>query len=168
VKVAVPSLTVLVACGCAAAGAVPGARVERAVLGVATEEPSRELAQELSLPFEVRQQGRVVTSAAGPARAAGVREGDVLLAAGEVELYSQDDLDDVVRASWPGDEVVLALRRRGEAAPREMTVELGSELAEALAGIVWCHASLASLPRALEEARTTGKNVLVGLSGAET
>jgi predicted metalloprotease with PDZ domain len=138
------------------------------VLGIETSAPSEELAQELDLPFHVRQQCRVVTSATGPASAAGVREGDVLFAIGDVDLYSQDDLDDVLRVSRPGDEVILALRRRGEPDVRKVAVVLGAGEAKPSTGIAWRYASFASLPRALEEARSTGKNVLVGLSGAET
>jgi len=138
------------------------------VLGIVTEAPSPEQAEELGLPFKVRQQCRVVTSATGPAASAGVRAGDVLFAIGDVDLYSQDDLDDVLRVSRPGDEVVLALKRKGEPEVEKLEVVLGAGAAQASGGIAWRYASLANLPRALEEGRKTGKNVLVGLSGAET
>jgi S1-C subfamily serine protease len=156
--------------GCATGGSSvsPTSQARVAVLGVETSAPSQELAEELGLPFKVRQQCRVVASATDPAASAGVGEGDVLYAIGDVDLYSQDDLDDVLRVSRPGDEVVLALRRRGEPDVQKIRVVLGAGEARATKGIAWRYASLASLPRALEEARSKGRNVLVGLSGAET
>jgi predicted metalloprotease with PDZ domain len=163
-------LAFLLACGCAAAGgdAASNPRSRAAVLGLETGAPSPELAEELDLPFEVRQQCRVVTRAGEPAAGAGVRAGDVLFAIGDVDLYSQDDLDDVLRASRPGERVVLALARRGEPGVRKVEVVLGAGEARAPEGVAWRYASLASLPRALAESRAGGKNVLVGLSGAET
>jgi hypothetical protein len=145
--------------GCATGGSSvsPTSQARVAVLGVETSAPSQELAEELGLPFKVRQQCRVVASATDPAASAGVGEGDVLYA-----------IDDVLRVSRPGDEVVLALRRRGEPDVQKIRVVLGAGEARATKGIAWRYASLASLPRALEEARSKGRNVLVGLSGAET
>lgn len=160
----------VLACGCAAGRGSASTRSQSpvAVLGIATEAPSQELAEELGLPFKVRQQCRVVARVSEPAAGAGVRAGDVLFAIGDVDLYSQDDLDDVLRVSRPGDAVVLALRHAGERDVQSLEIVLGAGAAQAPAGITWRHASFANLPRALEEARATGKNVLVGLSGAET
>jgi PDZ domain-containing secreted protein len=109
----------------------------------------------------------VVESVTEPAASAGVRKGDILFAVGDVDLYSQDDLDDVLRASRPGEEVVLAVKRGGEEV-RKVAVRLGFEAGPGTAGIAWRYASLANLPRARQEARAGKKNVLVGLSGAET
>ena len=86
----------LAACAGTRAGEGPSSTT-RAKLGIRTAAPSEEQAEALALPFKVRQQCRVVESVSEPAASAGVRAGDVLFAAGEVDLYSQDDLDDVVR-----------------------------------------------------------------------
>ena len=153
----------------AAPASVPaGGNAVRATLGVETGAPSEELATELGLPFHVRRQGRVVESASGPAAAAGVRSGDVLLAIDRVELFSQDDIDDVVHTSRPGDTLSLRVRRPGDEEERTLAATLGRESGAAPPGIAWRYASLANLPPALEEARATKKNALVGLSGAET
>ena len=168
VRPALLSFALLLACSCAASKGAASSPSRAAVLGIVTEAPSPEQAEELGLPFKVRQQCRVVTSVTGPAASAGVRAGDVLFAIGDVDLYSQDDLDDVLRVSRPGDEVVLALKHEGEHEVQKIEVVLGAGAAQAPAGIAWRYASLANLPRALEEGRSTGKNVLVGLSGAET
>lgn len=159
--------------GCAAgssvsSGSPPAPTATRATLGVETAAPSDELAAELGLPLRVRRQGRVVESVAGPAAVAGVRPGDVLLAIDRVELFSQDDIDDVLRTSKPGQSVSLRVRRRGNEEESILAATLGGEPAPAPAGIAWRYASLVNLPRALEEARATKRNVLVGLSGAET
>jgi len=169
VKAAFLSFALLLACACAAGKGAPSSAASSpaAVLGIETDAPTEEQAEQLGLPFKVRQQCRVVTSVTGPAASAGVRAGDVLFAIGDVDLYSQDDLDDVLRVSRPGEEVILALKR-GESAVRKVEVVLGAGTKRAPAGIAWRYASLANLPRALEEARGSGKNVLVGLSGAET
>lgn len=163
------SLSVLLlACGCAADRGSAPSEQRAALLGIETSSPSAEQAEELGLPFKVRQQCRVVTRVTEPAASAGVREGDVLFAIGDVDLYSQDDLDDVLRASRPGDEVSLALRHRDEPEVQSLRVVLGVGTEKKAVGIAWRYASLANLPRALEESRSTVRNVLVGLSGAET
>jgi len=141
---------------------------ERATLGVMTSVPTPELAAALRLPNRVRVLGRVVESAEGAAAAAGLRPGDVLLALNEIELYSQDDLDDVLRASRPGETIALRALRPGEPGERQLTARLGGVPTTAVSGIRWQYASLASLPRAQAEAREKRRHVLVGLSGAET
>lgn len=154
---------------CAAGRTASGTENEtQATIGIETRAPTEREAEELGLSFKVRQQGRVVTRVSEPAAGAGIRPGDVLCQADGIDLYSQDDLDDAVRARRPGDGVALVLERTGEDIVHVITVKLGSERGPAAHGIAWRHASLAHLPSALAEARATGKNVLVGLSGAET
>ncbi len=157
--------------GCASERALPAAgRATRASLGIETVAPTESQAAELGLATRVRQQGRIIERVEpdAPAARAGLCAGDALLAVGGVELYSQDDLDDLLRASIPGAALSIRFKRPGQPEERTVTATLGSEPAPASPGIAWRHASLASLPRALEEARATGKNALVGLSGAET
>jgi S1-C subfamily serine protease len=58
-----------------------------------------------------------------PADGAGLREGDVIVRAGESAIESGDDLRVAVAARRPGDELELLLRRNGE--EQTVTVELG-------------------------------------------
>ena len=139
-------------------------------LGVETGVPSEERVEALALPHRVRQQGRAIVSLDpdGPAARAGLSEGDVLLRAGGVELYSQDDLSDVARAGNPGDRLRLLVVRSGRTETEELDVELGRGDLRRPDELQWPYASLAQLPRALEEARAAKKKVMVGLSGSET
>ena len=155
---------------CASTSAGDSAEIEHATLGVTTEAPSEELARELGLEHRVRYRGRVVDSVVpGSAAAqAGLAPGDVLLALDAVELFSQDDIDDVLRVQRPGQTVTLTFQRAHARDERSARATLGGERGPPRAGIAWRHASLANLPRALEEARAQERLVLVGLSGAET
>ena len=142
----------------------------RAALGVKTDVPPEGLAREMDLDFQVRQQGRLVTSVLeeGAAHEAGIRSGDVLLQLGEVTLYSQDDIDDFVSVHEPGDEVSTTVVRGQSGEREDLLIELGTGAARSKEAIEWQYASLAQLPAALEQARAEKKKVLVGLSGAET
>lgn len=158
---------------CRSAPEVPGGTsyaLRSASLGVETSVPPADLARELQLPFEVRQQGRLVTAvtAGSAAFQAGIQVGDVLLQLDEVTLYSHDDIDDFVSVLHPGAEVTATVVRRRSHEQEELQVELGSKPAHGTQGIQWQYASLAQLPTALDEARAAKKRVLVGLSGAET
>lgn len=139
-------------------------------LGVETRVPSEETVEAMSLPHRVRQQGREIVSLEpdGAAARLGLSEGDVLLRADGVDLYSQDDLLDVVRVRKPGDRIRLLLVRSGRTDAEELEVELGRGELRRPDSLRWQYASLAQLPRALEEARAAKKKVMVGLSGAET
>jgi predicted metalloprotease with PDZ domain len=141
-----------------------------ATLGVATAIPSSELASELDLAFEIRQQGRVVETVDqwSVAARAGVEPGDVLLRLGDITLYSQDDIEDFLSVHDPGDEVRATVVRRGSREREELRLALGSGAPRESGKIRWQYASLAQLPAALDRARAEKKKVLVGLSGAET
>jgi predicted metalloprotease with PDZ domain len=141
---------------------------ERATLGIETSTPTAEFAATLQLPNRIRVLGRVIESAEGPAALAGLQRGDVLLALSDVDLHSQDDLDDFLRSSRPGETITLRVLRPGEPGERMLTARLGGVAMTAESGIRWQYASLASLPRAQAEAREKRRKVLVGLSGAET
>ena len=141
-----------------------------AVLGITTAVPSQELAREMELEFQVRQQGRLVESVhqKSAAHEAGIESGDVVVQLGNVTLYSQDDIDDFVSVHEPGDDVRATVVRRNSHTREELLVTLSAGAARAPGGIDWQFASLAQLPAALELARAEKKKVLVGLSGAET
>jgi predicted metalloprotease with PDZ domain len=165
--------TTLVACQSSGAGPAPEVLDDgplAATLGVTTSIPSKELAQEMELEFQVRQQGRFVDSVAldGAASRAGIRTGDVLLELGDVTLYSQDDIDDFLYVNEPETRVRATVVRKGTSERKELSVTLGAGAARGTDGIEWQYASLAQLPAALDQARAEKKKVLVGLSGAET
>jgi predicted metalloprotease with PDZ domain len=148
------------------AGSAPGT----AFLGVETDVPPEDLAREMKLELEVRQQGRLVTAVTegSAAHQARIRNGDVLLQLDDVILYSQDDIDDFVSVHGPGDQVTATVVRRDSHEQEKLQVELGSGAARGNEGVRWQYASLTQLPTALDRARAEKRKVLVGLSGAET
>lgn len=156
----------------ACASTQPTASSRGATLGIRSSQPSKELAEELELGFNVRLEGRLVheITEGGPADLAGVRIGDVLISVDGAVLYSQDDLDDLLRVAEPGQRVALQLVRAGRSARVTVDASLGtaSQTATENGALHWQHASLVQLPVALGEAREKHKRVLVGLSGAET
>lgn len=145
---------------------------DRAWLGAATRTPSDAEAEELGLPFEVRLQGQTVAAvvSGGPASAAGVRTGDVILRLGENTLHSQDDVRDFLSAAQPGERVELTVRRTGTTGDLSIPVVLGRSPDPHVArpSIEWEFASLAQLPRAMAKAEAQSRALLIGLSGAET
>ncbi len=168
------------ALGCATAPrpatrqAPEGGRDRGTTLGVSTRAPRAEEARAYGLPFETRTQGRVVETVdpGGPAEKAGVNAGDILLRIEENELFSEDDLRDFLAVGRPGVSVRLAVKRgdssREEVVRATLDPVPASEVSALESTFVWQYAGLGQLPLALEEARRTGKHVLVGLSGAET
>ena len=91
-------------------------------LGVNLEEVSPEDAEQFGIPVK----GGVLVSnveRGGPADEAGVEQGDVITAAGEVEVGSYGDLLGALRDYRPGDNIDLTLVRDGE--EQRLTVELG-------------------------------------------
>lgn len=160
-------LLAIVATACAEDGVPRGAS-----LGVETRAPSKEEAAAFALhDIKGRWEGRLVASVAadGPAAKAGLREGDVLLAIDDDPLYSQDDLDDVMRVSREGTEVHLRVKRAETHAEEALAATLGPAPAGAApAGISWEFAGAGQLDDALAAAKAAGRRVLVGVTGAET
>lgn len=155
-----------------ALAATAGAIDERSgTLGVETRQPSKEEGKAFALgAIAGRWRGRLVTSVeeGGPAAKAGLREGDVLVRVGDNDLYSQDDLDDALRAARAGQEVRLVVRRAGSHEEESLAAKLGAASAAAEGAFVWDFAGPAQIDEALVLARAEGKRVVVGLSGAET
>jgi C-terminal processing protease CtpA/Prc len=166
------ALLTAISCAGSSSRSAPAEEGEAATLGITTRAPSDYEGQCYRLLFETRWQGRVVASVepGGSAAQAKVGEGDVIVQVGEVTLYSQDDLDDLLRVSRPGDRVELKLRRKDGAAEETVQAILGAARASsgATRRLRWQHASLGQLPFALKEAEKTRKSLLIGLSGAET
>jgi len=146
-------------------------KMDSANLGLGTSVPSQEVAKDLDLVHRVRLLGRFVDSldAKGPAAAAGLQEGDVLLSLGDNDLYSADDIADFLAVSAPGDRIEMRFKRAGDAETHQATAILGSQVStRGPRDMRWHYAGLGQLPAALEEARAEKKKVMVGLSGAES
>lgn len=148
------------------------ATVREAVLGCETRTPSKDEVKAFALTVLARPRGRVVTTVAEGSAAAkgGLGVGDVLVAIDDHDLYSQDDLDDALRARVPGAKAALSVLRKDTAKAESLAVELGSceVKAPAFPRIAWELAGLARLPAALALARERKQFVVVGLAGAET
>jgi S1-C subfamily serine protease len=95
---------------------------ERAWLGVYLIDVNPLIAGQLGLPRDTN--GVLVESLVpdGPAADAGVREGDVIVRAGDEEIGSSDDLTTALTALSPGDEVELELVSRD--GRRNVTVDV--------------------------------------------
>lgn len=138
-------------------------------LGFQTRAPTIEEARNRGLPVDVRVQGQVIESlkAGGPADEAGLAKGDVILKLNENRLYSRDHLEDFLRVTLPGTTVTATVRRAGADKDTELKVVLGERESKERR-ILWQYASLEQLGEALHRAKKDGRNVLVGISGAET
>jgi glutaredoxin len=100
------------------------ASAEKVSLGMAAQSLTQEKADELGLPAPF---GVVVgpVHKGGPADAAGLREGDVLIGIGSYTLQNLAQLQSVVAAKRPGDTIKLRVWREGE--EREVTIEFKPE-----------------------------------------
>ncbi|MFY9341692.1 MAG: PDZ domain-containing protein [Planctomycetota bacterium] len=146
--------------------------IKVASLGASTRAPTKEEVEKLGLRVEVRARGQIVSEVAegGAASKSGLVAGDVIVKLDKVEVFSQDDVADLLRVSSPGRKVEAAILRAGSKKEEVLQIALGSQDVKApeSAQLEWQYASLAQLDAALAEAKKEGKLVLVGLSGAET
>lgn len=80
-------------------------------------------------PFELPERMAAVTIGAvvkdSPADKAGLKQGDVIVAANDQKIETPNDLVTLVQGSKPGDKITLSVRRSGEEQPLEITVTLG-------------------------------------------
>lgn len=104
----------------------------------------------------------------GPAEAAGIEVGDVVLAFDENRPYSDDELQDCVRSAKAGQKVRVLLKRREGKTEEAVELTLGSTDAPEGRRIAWRYAGPAQMQDALALAKQEGKLVMVGVSGAET
>lgn len=146
--------------------------VKVATLGASTRAPTKAEVEALGLKFEVRAKGQVVVEVTkdGAASKAGLVAGDAVVKFEKVEVFSQDDIADFLRASSPGQKVEATVVRAGSRKEEVLLIALGSVDVEApkSAGLQWQYTSFANLDAALAKAKEEKKLVLVGLSGAET
>lgn len=150
----------------------PEPTVKVATLGASTRAPTKEEVKKLGLKFEVRARGQIVSELIkdGAATKAGLAAGDVIVRLGNVEVFSQDDIADVLRVSAPGQKLKAAVLRAKTGKEETIEIALGTkEIKEPkVAPLPWVYASLANLDAALAKAKKDKKLVLVGFSGAET
>lgn len=149
----------------------PLKEVRVAFLGVETRAPTGDEAKKYALPMAVRRQGQVVTKTEpkGPAAAAGLAPGSVILKLDANTIFSRDDIADFLRTSRPGRKVVLEIARGRTSKREKVTLELGGrKVAPASTSSFWQYAGLPQLKTVLAMAKKDKKRILVGLSGAET
>jgi S1-C subfamily serine protease len=143
-----------------------------ATVGMETRAPNKEERRKYSLKFEVRSQGQVVTGLArgGAAAKAGIRKGDIILKIEKVEIFSQDDIRDIVMVRKPGQKIVMDVIRGKSKKNTSLEVKLGEKKIRATkkSRLEWDYAGIGYLKDALARAKREQKRVLVGLSGAET
>jgi len=143
-----------------------------ASLGVETRAPSKEECLKYALRLEVRYQGQLVTGLAkdSVAAKAGIEKGDIILKLGKVEIFSSDDIRDLVMVQRPGQPIAVLLTRGKTKKQETLSVKLGARKIPARKGprLEWQYAGLPYLQDVLRRAKKQKKRVLVGLSGAET
>lgn len=146
--------------------------IKVATLGVSTRAPTKEEVKKLGLKFEVRACGQIVSELVkdGAATKAGLMAGDVLVRLGNAEVFSQDDIADVLRVSAAGQKLKVSVLRAKTGKEEAVEIALGTKELKApkVAPLTWDYASLANLDTAIARAKKDKKLVLVGLSGAET
>jgi S1-C subfamily serine protease len=103
--------------------AILGERNGRAFLGLV---PCGGLSVESEVEAQIESPGAVVVRVLpdSPAEAAGLQEGDIIVAVDGREPSAEQDLADLIGEYEPGDIVTLEVASRGQE-PREMTVKLG-------------------------------------------
>ena len=139
-------------------------------LGVLTAAPTESDALEYALPQGVRTQGRVILSVLDGSAAdrLGLEPGGIILSLDSVDLFSEDDLNDVLTVNVPGSTVSIAFHPPSDRDVIETEVMLDIGAPRAPDAITWQFASLGQMERAVELATTKKRRILVGLSGAET
>lgn len=146
--------------------------VKVATLGATTRVPTKDEVEKLGLKTEKCVRGQVVVDVAkdGAAAKSGLTAGDAIVKLDKVDVFSQDDIADILRASLPKKEAEVVVVRAGSTKEEALRIEFGTQDAVAPESppLAWQFASLAHLDAALAKAKEDKKVVLVGLSGAET
>ncbi len=107
-------------------------RVSRGRIGVVIQEVTRELSDSFGLD---RPRGALVNAVekGGPAEAAGVETGDIILKFNGKDVESSMDLPRIVAATRPGTRAGIQVWRKGS--PREVTVSVGEIPDDRVAGV---------------------------------
>lgn len=103
--------------------------VRRGRIGMQLQSVTPDLARALGMQFNPDQPGAVVTQieADSPAAQAGVRSGDVILAANGEPVYGADSLRNIVGLQRVGEKIRLELLREGRKVNAEVTVTKEAE-----------------------------------------
>lgn len=103
-------------------------KVERGWMGLKTQPLTPQLAQSFKLNF---QKGTLVGDIlpGGPADAAGIKRGDIIVALGGKEIATTEDLRNYVASTPVATQVTATVWREGHT--RELTVKMGSQEEEA-------------------------------------
>jgi len=143
-----------------------------ATLGLETRAPSKEERVRYALKLNVRFQGQLIDRLTknGVGAKANLQRGDIILAIDKVEIFSSDDIRDLLMVRKPGQEVTLLLTRGKSKKKETLRLKLGEQKIPKRKEprLTWHYAGLPYLKDALAQAKREGKRVLVGLSGAET
>lgn len=143
-----------------------------ATLGVETRAPTKEECARYALELNVRYKGQLIERMTkdGVAARAGLQLGDVILMFDKVEIFSSDDLRDLLVVREPGQEVTLQILRGKDKKKVSVRLNLGEQKIPKRKDprLTWHHAGLPYLKDALVQAKKEGKRVLIGLSGADT
>jgi S1-C subfamily serine protease len=100
-------------------------RVRRAWLGVRISDVTDDQRQQAHLPDDVNGVAIVGVIETSPADAAGLRQGDIVLAVGDQPVASTGEMVRTVQGYQPADKVTLSIWRDGER--REITVVMGDQ-----------------------------------------
>lgn len=143
-----------------------------ATLGVDTRAPTKEECVRYALELNRRYKGQVIDRLrkASAGAKAGLVRGDIIVAMDRVEIFSADDIRDLLMVRKPGQKVTLQVIRGKDNKKETVRLKLGEKkvLKRRLPRLTWNYAGLPYLEDALARARRESKRVLVGLSGADT
>lgn len=146
--------------------------IKVATLDVETREPTKEETSTLGLKVEHRARGQVVTAVTkdGAAARSGLVAGDVIVALGGVEVFSQDDIADVLRVSSTEQKLEASILRATTKKEETLVIQLGAKTVNqpSVPSLAWDFAGLPHMDAAIARAEKEKQLILVGLSGAET
>ena len=142
-----------------------------AVLGAEFRAPTNAESKRFGIAY---RRGQIVETivANGNVDTAGIRKGDAILKLDENAITSNDAIRDFLRVTKPGQKVRVTLKRAETLKTEEVHIKLSRRRIAAeearKSRFTWNFAGLAQLNQALAHAKKQNKQVIVGLSGAET
>jgi S1-C subfamily serine protease len=100
-----------------------------ATLGVETRAPTKEECARYALELNVRYKGQLIERLTkdGVGAAAGLRIGDVILMLDKVEIFSGDDIRDLLMVRKPGQQITLQVMRAKDQKQVTVRLKLGEQ-----------------------------------------